>query len=106
MIAIDMHRPDAVMICRVIGLLGFAIYVLGFILLCTGRLTSETPLFFLMNLTAACCVLISLAVDFNLSSALIQGSYVMMSLAAVTMRARMWRRRATTHTAPNLTAET
>ena len=91
MLTTDLHHMDPIVICRMIGLLGFAIYVTGFYMLCTGRLTSETPRFFLLNLAAASCVLISLVVDFNLSSALIQGSYVAMSLGAVAMRLRAWR---------------
>lgn len=87
----DVLYFDVIFFCRAVGLLGFAIYVLGFFLLCSGRLTSATPAFFLLNLTAASCVLVSLVVDFNLSSALIQGFYLLMSLGAVVLRLRMWR---------------
>lgn len=88
---IDAGILDIVAVCRGMGLLGFALYVLGFLLLSTGHITSETHLYFALNLLAALCVIASLAVDFNLSSALIQGFYVLISLIAMAERARRGR---------------
>ncbi len=87
MIGYDVSTIDGVFVCRAVGLVGVSIYVLGFFALCTGRLTSSTPVYFLLNFCAASCVMVSLSVDFNLSSALIQGFYIVMSLCGV------WRRR-------------
>ena len=76
------------LICRAIGLVGFLLYVVGFFCLCLGRLHSGGRRYFVMVFTAACCVLISLSVDFNLSAALIQGFYILMSLGGIIMRCR------------------
>lgn len=73
---------------KALGLLGFAIYVTGFMLLSTGRLNSRGTRYFVMTLVASSCVLLSLTVDFNLSSALIQIFYVCVSLSAIFLRAR------------------
>lgn len=87
------HGPDAFSVetlCRAIGLLGFAIYVCGFFCLCTGRLDSTRPAYFALVFAASSCVLISLSVDFNLSAALIQAFYVVMSLGGMALRWRAW----------------
>lgn len=75
-------------LCRVIGLIGFLLYVVGFFCLSVGRLDSRQPLYFALVLTASTCVLVSLWADFNLSAALIQGFYIFMSLGAILKRLR------------------
>jgi uncharacterized membrane protein YagU involved in acid resistance len=72
--------------CRAIGLLGFAIYVTGFLGLSLGRLNSTQPRYFGMVFVASSCVMISLWADFNLSAALIQGFYIVMSFGGLLMR--------------------
>jgi hypothetical protein len=72
--------------CRAIGLIGFATYVAGFFCLSTGRLDSHRPLYFALVLFASTCVMISLFADFNMSAALIQGFYIVMSLGALLIR--------------------
>ncbi|MEM7075030.1 MAG: hypothetical protein AAF484_08080 [Pseudomonadota bacterium] len=72
--------------CRAIGLIGFSLYVIGFFLLSTGRLDSRRPVYFKLTLIAASCLLVSLSVDFNLSAAMIQLFYVLMSLGAIAKR--------------------
>ncbi len=72
--------------CRAIGLIGFATYVAGFFCLSTGRLDSSRPLYFALVLFASTCVMISLFADFNMSAALIQGFYIVMSLGALLIR--------------------
>ena len=73
---------------KALGLIGFGIYVTGFMLLSTGRLDSRGTRYFAMTLVDSTCVLLSLTVDFNLSSALIQIFYVLVSLSAIFLRAR------------------
>ena len=63
----------------------------GFFCLCTGRIDSRRPAYFILVLLASSCVLVSLSVDFNLSAALIQCFYIAMSLGAVALRLRTWR---------------
>ncbi|MEM9129216.1 MAG: hypothetical protein AAGA97_05790 [Pseudomonadota bacterium] len=87
MVWYDVTFFDLTMLCRAVGLFGFALYVIGFFCLCTGRLTSATPRYFIVNLCAASCVMVSLAADFNLSSALIQTFYIIMSLGGIMLRA-------------------
>jgi uncharacterized membrane protein YagU involved in acid resistance len=86
MIAYDLSSVDLETICRALGLLGFAIYVVAFFCLSMGKLTSTRPLYFTMVLIASSCVLASLWADFNLSAALIQGFYIAMSLGAILLR--------------------
>lgn len=88
MFATDPLALDFTLIFRTIGLLGFAIYVVGFFCLSTGRMDSSGPLYFCSVLTAATFVLVSLLADFNLSAAMIQVFYIAMALGGI---ARRWR---------------
>lgn len=90
MIYYNWFSTDLETACRAIGLLGFAIYVTAFFGLSVGRLVSTQPLYFAMVLVASSCVLISLWADFNLSAALIQSFYIVMSTGAIFVR---WRKR-------------
>ncbi len=87
---------DSGLLPRSIGLLGVCLYVGGFFALCTGKLTSATPPYFLLIFTASTCVLISLTEDFNLSAALIQSFYIVMSLGGILFRWRSWRAKSST----------
>lgn len=91
MFVLDTGSFDLDAICRAMGLIGFCLYVTGFFCLCTGRIDSRRPAYFILVLAASSSVLVSLSVDFNLSAALIQCFYVAMSLGAVTLRLRSWR---------------
>ncbi len=84
----DFSSIDLNTFLKALGLVGFAIYVTGFMLLSSGRLDSRGTRYFVMTLIASTCVLLSLTVDFNLSSALIQFFYVFVSLSAIFLRAR------------------
>ena len=77
---------DLQLFCRAIGLVGFAIYVIGFLGLSLGRLDSSQPWYFAMVLAASSCVMVSLWADFNLSAALIQGFYIVLSLGGLILR--------------------
>lgn len=77
---------------RALGIVGVMLYVGGFFCLSTGYINSSSPLYFALVLTAAACVLLSLQVDFNLSAALIQGFYIVMSLGGILVRWRRWRK--------------
>lgn len=79
---------DVTLLCRAVGLVGFSVYVIGFFGLCTGRLSSATPRYFCLTFVASTCVMISLMADFNLSAALIQGFYIIMSLGGIALRKR------------------
>jgi uncharacterized membrane protein YagU involved in acid resistance len=77
---------DFLTICRAIGLIGFILYATGFFCLSVGRLDSSRPLYFGLVFAASCCVMISLWADFNLSAALIQGFYILMSAGGILRR--------------------
>ncbi|MEJ6391773.1 hypothetical protein V8J82_00815 [Gymnodinialimonas sp. 2305UL16-5] len=82
---------DLITICRSVGLIGFAIYATAFFCLSVGKLDSSRPLYFGMMLAASSCVMVSLWADFNLSAALIQGFYILMSLGGIMIRyRRIW----------------
>ncbi|MFK7938043.1 MAG: hypothetical protein AB8B82_01595 [Roseovarius sp.] len=78
-------------LCRAVGLIGVGIYVIGFFCLCSGRLNSTRPTYFLMSFAAASCVMVSLMADFNLSAALIQVFYATMSVGGIILRLRQVR---------------
>jgi len=80
------------MLCRLIGLVGVLLYITGFLLLSSGRIDSARPGYFALVFFAASCVLVSLCVDFNMSSALIQLFYITMSVGAIILRLRRKRR--------------
>ena len=88
MILFDPMAFDAETLARAIGLIGFLLYVGGFFCLCAGKLDSSRPLYFGLVLAASTCVLVSLWADFNLSAALIQGFYILMSTGGLLLRRR------------------
>lgn len=67
------------------GVLGFALYVVAYSLLTLRMLSTSSVAYFVLNLTAASCVLIGLTNSFNLASALIQSFWVAMSLIGITL---------------------
>ena len=71
-----------------IGIAGFALYVLTYGLLTFKRITSESKIYFVLNMIAASCVLIGLTHSFNLASALIQLFWIVISCAAILIRLR------------------
>lgn len=83
---LDWPSIDSETLCRSLGLVGVLIYITAFFALSVGRLDSKAPLYFGLVLTASSCVLVSLSVDFNLSAALIQAFYILMSTSAILLR--------------------
>ncbi len=73
-----------------IGLVGVALYVCAYFLLQLGRIDGNGNIYCLANLAAASLVLWSLSVDFNLSSVLIQITWVVLSIVGL---GRRWRAR-------------
>ncbi|MEP4197743.1 MAG: hypothetical protein ABJL99_19130 [Aliishimia sp.] len=79
---------------QLIGLGGFLIYIVFFAGLQWGWLDGNSIAFCLGNILAASLVAISLTADFNLASALIQGSWIMIGLTGLILR---WLRPTTPH---------
>lgn len=69
------------------GLLGVAFYLGSYALLQFGLLRGQSYIYAGMNLLAAVCVLLSLTEAWNLSSALIQTSWIVVSVVGMT---RLW----------------
>lgn len=59
-------------IYEAIGVAGFVLYVMNYLLLTIEKVSSEQALYFVLNWLAATFVLIGLMQSFNLASALIQ----------------------------------
>lgn len=72
--------------CEIAGVFGFAAYVTNYTLLTLGVLTSNSIVYFGINLCAATLVLIGLTVSFNLASALIQCFGITLSIIAIAIR--------------------
>lgn len=84
----DLISPVPHALFETIGVLGFCLYVLNYMLLTFHRLTSHSTTYFTINLAAAAMVLIGLTHSFNLASALIQLFWIVISVAAIIIRMR------------------
>ena len=71
-------------IYSVIGILGVALYMGAYALLQTGYMRGSGYAYTIMNMLAAACVAISLIEAFNLSSLLIQVSWITISIVGLT----------------------
>ena len=65
---------------QAIGVAGFVLYMLSYFLLQIGKIEGCGNIYILMNLSAASFVLVSLVHNFNLASALIQISWILISI--------------------------
>lgn len=68
------------------GVAGFALYVMNYVCLSTGRAQRHMTRYFARNLCAALLVLASLTQDFNLGSAMVQLFFIGISLFALVSR--------------------
>ncbi|TCS67542.1 CBU_0592 family membrane protein [Primorskyibacter sedentarius] len=85
----DFSQPiDTGLLCRMLGLVGFCLYVINYFLLSTQIFTAQGIRYFVVNTTAAVLVLIGLTQDFNLPAALTQGFMICMGTAAILIRVR------------------
>ena len=69
-----------------IGVTGFVCYVTAFGAVQFGLMDGNRVSFTLLNILTACLIGISLTAEFNLSSALIQGSWIVIGLIGLTLR--------------------
>jgi len=67
----------------VLGLLGVFIYITSYFALQAGLIKGQGYLYALLNTGAASCVLLSLTENFNLSSAIIQITYIAISVFGI-----------------------
>lgn len=68
------------------GVLGFLFYVGAFAALQLQIIEGKSVTYTIANITAASLVMLSLIVDFNFASALIQGSWIMIGLVGLALR--------------------
>ena len=69
-----------------IGVLGFIAYITAFGAVQLGWLDGNSSAYTLLNVLAASLVAVSLIRDFNLASALIQGSWIIIGLIGIGLR--------------------
>ena len=77
--------------CRLVGVAGFLLYMASFAALQLEWIDGHGFACSLLNIAAACLVLISLTADFNLASALIQASWI--AIGAIGVGIRLWHAR-------------
>ncbi len=78
---------------ELVGILGFLTYLGAFGSVQFGVLVGNSTTYSLANVLAASLVAVSLAAEFNLASALIQGSWIVIGLAGLALRAwKAWPR--------------
>lgn len=68
------------------GIAGFICYIAAFGAVQLGLMDGNQTPFTLLNILAACLVGISLIAEFNLASALIQGSWILIGLTGLCLR--------------------
>ncbi len=73
---------------ELIGVGGFVFYIFAFGAVQLGFLDGNSIAYTLANLAAATMVAVGLFAEFNLSSALIQGSWIVIGLAGFIIRTR------------------
>ena len=89
---------------EIAGVLGFITYLGAFGSVQFGVLDGNSTAYSLANILAASLVAVSLAAEFNLASALIQGSWIVIGLAGLALRA--WKAWPSTRRVLNATLET
>ncbi len=75
-----------------IGIVGVVLTLLGYLLLQAERLESRSRAYSALNLFGSLAILLSLAVDFNLSAALMEGCWALISLYGLVKAVRAMRR--------------
>lgn len=71
---------------QLIGIVGFVVYFFAFGRVQFGRLDGNSVTYSALNVLAASLVAISLVAEFNLSSALIQGTWIVIGLVGIFKR--------------------
>lgn len=75
-----------------IGILGVGLTLMAYLLLQTERLESRSRVYSALNLFGSVAILVSLAFDFNLSAALMEGCWALISLYGLVKAVRAMRR--------------
>jgi hypothetical protein len=75
-----------------IGILGVGLTLIAYLLLQTERLGSRTRAYSALNLFGSAAILMSLAFDFNISAAIMEGCWAIISLYGLAKAVRSMRR--------------
>lgn len=78
-------------LANVIGLVGVVLILAAYLLLQTERMQAESPLYSVLNALGSGGILFSLIYDFNLSAALVEGMWMVISIYGLARV--LWRRR-------------
>ncbi len=87
---------DLDLVYRIAGLVGFFFYMSSFAALQFKWLDGQGLTYSLMNIAAASLVLISLTNEFNLASALIQVSWIVIGCVGLLLRIKIFKPRQST----------
>lgn len=87
-----MTEFDTQMTFRIIGVIGFGLYVTNYTLLSWRIVNSDSIRFFLVNTLAAILVLASNYIEFNLASVMIQVFWIAIGIKAMIIRHRYIKR--------------
>ena len=68
---------------QVAGLAGAVTYICNYLMIAMDRLTSRSPLYYLLQLTGASLVMISLMAQFNMAAAIVQGFFILVSMLGI-----------------------
>jgi len=68
---------------NLVGIVGVILTLIGYYFLNVGRLLPEHMTYLLLNFFGSCLILYSLMFDWNLSSALIEGAWVLISIIGI-----------------------
>lgn len=77
---------DLSTVCQTVGVVGYLFYMFGFLSVQLGKLDGNGNAYALISILAAFCVLVGLTAAFNLASALIQISWIIIGSAGVLRR--------------------
>lgn len=83
---IEASLPGSLGPLQIIGVMGFLIYIAAFTAVQLELMNGNGITFSLANTLAAMLVALSLFADFNLASALIQGSWIVIGIAGIATR--------------------
>lgn len=64
----------------ILGTIGVALIIIMYLLLQSGRMTTDNLQFSIWNAVGSVLILISLAYEFNLSAALVEGFWLLISI--------------------------
>ncbi|NNE87773.1 MAG: hypothetical protein HKN27_06820 [Silicimonas sp.] len=87
-----MTEFDTEMVFRIIGVVGFGLYVANYTLLSSRVVNSDSARFFFVNTLAAAFVLASNYIEFNLASVMIQIFWIAIGIKAMIIRRRYVKR--------------